>query len=109
MDWNMDSNILKSTAIQKPFTAKPSIKASASRIMTALITSRNNPSVITVMGNVRTTRTGLTMSFNNAKTTATMMALKYPATATPGRSFANNTTATAVRRILKSNFIVGRY
>jgi hypothetical protein len=70
----MDSRILKSTAVQIPFTAKPSINLSASRIINALIISKNNPNVKTVIGSVRIISIGLTKRFNIESTIATIIA-----------------------------------
>ena len=73
--------------------------------MIALITKRNNPRVIIVIGIVRITKIGFTRKRNNAITTATMIAETYPSTATPGSNFANKTTASAVNNTLISVFI----
>ena len=51
------------------------------------MTSRKNPSVKMVTGKVRRIKTGLTIPFNNASTTATIKAEKGDATTTPGRIY----------------------
>ena len=70
----MDSKILNNNAIQKPETAKPSTNLSAKIIITALITKINRPKVTIVAGNVKKINKGLTTMFNNAITTATIIA-----------------------------------
>ena len=75
-------------------------------MITALITSKNKPSVRIVTGNVNKTKTGFTIKFKIASTKATIIAVPYPATLTPGKNLANKITATAVSRILMINFIM---
>ena len=104
----MDNKMLKSRAVQNPLTPNPSINLSASKMIHALITSKNNPNVTIVMGMVRITKMGFKMAFNNAKTTATMMAAVKPLTATPGKKCANNTTIPAVISSLMIRFIMIR-
>lgn len=58
-----------------------------------------------VTGRVNNTRIGFTIRFKIARTTATITAVKYPATATPGRNFANKTTTTAVKSNRIKNLI----
>ena len=58
--------------------------ASAIKMINALMTSKNKPSVKTVKGIVKTTKIGLTTKFNSAITSAMMMAAKNPSTPTPG-------------------------
>ena len=105
-DCTIDKQILNTNATKKPLTAKPSIKASARRMMHAFITRRKRPKVKIVIGKVSNTKIGLTISFNNANTTATTIALKYPSTVTPGRSFARSTTIIAVTSRRKITFII---
>jgi hypothetical protein len=66
--------MLKNNACRKPSTLNPSTSFSAKMIMTALITSRNKPSVTIVIGIVRIVRTGFTMAFKKASTMATINA-----------------------------------
>lgn len=70
----MDNRILKNNAAQKPETAKPSTNLSANRIIIALITKINKPNVTIVAGNVKKIKSGLTIIFNKAITTATITA-----------------------------------
>lgn len=51
------------------------MKWSAKRIIVALMTNRNKPKVIIVMGNVKITIIGLTIKFNKLKATATIIAV----------------------------------
>ena len=98
-DCSKDNNKLNSNAIQKPLTVKPSIKLFAIKIIHALITNRNKPKVITVIGKVKMIKIGLTIMFSNPRTIATITAEVNPSTATPGKNFANITTATAVNNM----------
>jgi len=100
-----DNNKLKIRAIKNPSTPNPLTNASASKIITALITSKNSPKVTIVTGNVNITKIGFTIKLRTAKTIATIIAVTYPATVTPGKNFANKTTATAVNRMRIKNFI----
>ncbi|GAA3602150.1 hypothetical protein GCM10022396_19540 [Flavivirga amylovorans] len=76
MDCKTESSILNNTAIQMLFTEKPSINLSANKIINALIISKNKPKVTTVIGKVRTIKTGFTNRFNIDNTTATIIAVK---------------------------------
>lgn len=100
-----DNNKLKISAIKNPSTPNPLTKASASKIITALITSKNSPKVTIVTGNVNITKIGFTIKFRIARTSATIIAVTYPATSTPGKNLASKTTATAVNRMRIRNFI----
>ena len=101
----MESKRLKISATQKPSTLNPLINASTSKIIIALITRRNKPKVTIVTGNVKSIRIGLTIRLRIERTTATSMAVPYPATVTPGRKLASKTTTRAVIKILISSFI----
>ena len=57
-------------AVQKPATLKPFTKRATSRIIKALITSKNRPKVMNVNGNVNTTKNGLTMALAKPSNTA---------------------------------------
>ncbi len=72
----MDKSILNNIAIQILLTENPSINLSANKIIRALITNRNKPKVIMVIGKVKMTKTGLTNKFNIDRTTATIMAVR---------------------------------
>lgn len=72
----MESMMLKSSAHQNPPTSKPPIKLSASNMINALITKRNNPKEIMVMGMVNITKSGLMNKFRSTKTKATNTAFK---------------------------------
>ena len=105
MDWKRESNKLKINATQNPSTPNPETKPSANKMITALITRRNNPKVTIVTGNVNSTRIGFTIKFKIANTSATIIAVPYPATLTPGKNLANKITATAVSKMRMINFI----
>ena len=74
MDWKNDSSKLKSNATQNPETAKPSINLSANKIIMALMTNKNNPKVIIVIGKVNIISNGLTKIRKRPNTIATKMA-----------------------------------
>ena len=76
IDWPMESNKLNNKAYQKPETPKPSISLSPIKMITALITKRNNPNVIIVTGIVKNTNTGFKNVFNKASTMATIRAVE---------------------------------
>ena len=61
-------------AVQKFATLNPSTNLSANKIITALMTSKNRPRVIMVIGNVRMTKIGLTNKFKIDNTTDTIIA-----------------------------------
>ena len=71
------------SAHQKPSTLNPGINLSESRMMTALITSKNNPSVITVTGIVSKTRIGFTMALSKPSTSEKIIAVLKSAILTP--------------------------
>lgn len=61
---------LKANAHQNPFTLNPGTNASTSKMISALITSRNKPSVAIVRGIVNKISTGLTITFAIDNTSA---------------------------------------
>ena len=79
--------ILKIKAHQKPSTLKPSINLSANKIISALITKRKSPNVITVIGKVSKTKIGFITAFRHAKTRAKMMAVVMFEICTPVKIF----------------------
>ena len=72
----MDSRILNKIAVQILLTANPSINLSANRIIMALITNKNNPKVIIVIGKVNIINNGLTNTFKTDITAATITAVR---------------------------------
>ena len=80
IDCKSDNSKLNNKAVQNPLTENPSRNSLAKRMIQALITNRNNPRVITVIGKVKMIRIGFKIAFNNAKTIATTMAPVNPAT-----------------------------
>ena len=85
MDWKKESKRLNSKAIQNPDTANPSTRLSASIIIKALITNKNRPNVIIVIGNVKMINIGFTINLSKASTTATIIAAEGDVTNTPGK------------------------
>ena len=98
--------MLNINAVQNESTAKPPTILVHSKIITALITSKNKPRVTKVTGKVKITKIGFIKTFSNPKTTATITAVPKLATCTPVRILDNNKTKAAVTRSLSNNFIV---
>ena len=79
-----ERTMLKRRAVQKPSVWNPSTSLSARRMISALITSRNIPSVIMVIGSVSNTSKGFinvlrmarTMAIHSARTTLRMFVLE---------------------------------
>ena len=67
--------MLNHKAVQKPSTLKPTTNLSANKIITPLITNKNNPKVKKVIGKDKMVKIGLTIVFRNANTTATKTAV----------------------------------
>lgn len=86
-------------------TVKPAIKLSANRMIIALIIKRKRPKVIMVTGKVKITNIGFTIKFKRLSTIATMIAVAYVSTPTPGNIFESTTTAKALKRIRNISFI----
>ncbi len=113
MDCRIDNTKLKSKAVQKLSTAKPGTMLAQSKIIKALITSKNKPNVINVMGKVRMTKIGFTSKLSNPKTIATQIAVIklvdeipcVPLRAIPGMKCEITMTKTAVIKILNNKFI----
>lgn len=105
----IDNKTLKIKATKKPETANPLTKLSAKRMITALITNKNNPKVTMVAGSVKNINSGRTNIFKIAITTATIKAVPYPSTVTPGNILASTTTARAVKINFKKVFIIYFY
>ncbi len=104
-DCKTDSKILKSSAVQNDATAKPPTISEHNKMITALITNKKSPNVSTVTGRVNNTINGLINRFNSPSTIATMIEVPKPATSTPPRKLARNSTIKAVTTILISKFI----
>lgn len=92
--------MVKSNAHQKFETEKPDIIFEAIQTINALITNRNNPSVMMVAGIVSKISSGRTKILSSPITTATIMASQNVSTCTPGSKYA----ATKTVKLLKSNF-----
>ncbi len=93
MEVVIDKIILKSNAHQKPLTKKPSISLLASKIIPALITSKNNPSVKMVNGMVSKTKTGFKNVLRKANTIAINSALVKLVTSIPDNNQSVKKTA----------------
>lgn len=81
----MDKIILKNTATQNVSTVKPPTILVHNNIIKPFTTNKNNPKVTIVKGKVNNTMMGLIKILSNPKTTATTIAVKGPATFTPGK------------------------
>ena len=75
MDCETDNMILKIKAVQKVSTLNPPTILVHNKIISALITNKNNPKVIIVTGSVSMTNIGLIKILSNPKTTATIKAV----------------------------------
>jgi hypothetical protein len=84
-DCIIDNIILKIKAIQKEATSKPATISEQNKIISALITSKNNPKVIIVTGNVNNTSIGLIKILSKPKTMATIIEVPKLSTRTPGK------------------------
>lgn len=80
MDCNTDKMILKNRAVQKVSTLNPPTIFVHNKIITALITNKNNPNVMMVTGNVSITKIGFINILSNPRTIATTNAVVNPAT-----------------------------
>ena len=80
IDCNRDNIMLNNNAVQKLSTLKPPTILSHNRIINALMTSRNSPKVINVIGNVSITMMGLIKILSKPRTTATIKAVVKPST-----------------------------
>ena len=105
IDCNTDKIILKNKAVQNVSTLNPPTIFVHNKIISALITNKNNPKVIIVTGNVSITNIGLINILSNPRTIATINAVVNPATRTPGIKFAISNTKPEVIRILISKFM----
>jgi hypothetical protein len=65
--------ILNIRAPKKPSTWKPVTNREHNKMITALMTKRNNPSVRIVTGKVKSTKMGFTIKLSKPRTTATIM------------------------------------
>ena len=86
MEDTTESIRLKMSAHQKPLIVTPSISLSANKMIRALITNKNKPSVTIVIGNVRTRRIGFTKVLSSAKTIASIMASVNFGICTPSKT-----------------------
>ena len=80
IDCNTDKIILKNKAVQNVSTLNPPTILVHNKIISALITNKNNPKVMMVTGNVSITNIGLINILSNPRTIATINAVVNPAT-----------------------------
>jgi hypothetical protein len=73
--------------------------------MRPLITIKNKPNDMSVIGIVRIVKIGFTIAFIKANTSATNSEVVNVSTLTPGKRFETINTATAVTIILMKKFI----
>jgi hypothetical protein len=85
MDWEKDNIMLKNIATQIESTEKPPTILVHNNIIKPFNTNKNNPKVNIVNGNVSKTMIGFIKILSSPKTTATTIAVKGPATCTPGK------------------------
>ena len=72
----IDNTMLNNNAHQKPSTLNPGTIAETSKMMAALMTKVNNPSVRILMGKVRINRMGLMTALISPRTSATISAVR---------------------------------
>jgi len=82
MDWQIERIILKIKAVQNESTLNPPTIFEHNKIINALITNKNKPSVTMVTGKVNITKIGLINTLSNPKTTATIKEVVKLATCT---------------------------
>ena len=104
-DVTIESSRLKSSAHQNPSTLNPFMKLSASNIIRALMTKRNNPNVIMVMGRVSNMSTGFKIAFKIASTTATTIAVQKVSIVTPPKIYDKPNATMEVTTMRMMNFI----
>jgi hypothetical protein len=75
MDCRKESRRLKRRAHQILPTLKPATRASAKRMIMALMINRKSPNVTIVTGRVRITKMGFTKKFNKLSIIATIIAV----------------------------------
>lgn len=94
--------MLNKKACQKPAILKPSIKYPAVKMMEALITNKNKPSVRMVTGKVSIINSGFTVASKIASIIATISAVKILLISIPGSMFARINALTVVINIFFS-------
>ena len=105
-DVTSDNRIVNNSAHQKPSTCILPITYAARRIIRALMTNENKPSVKIVIGSDRMDRIGFTIRFKSPNTMAKIMVEPKVSKCTPDRILLNKNAEIAVisKRIIK--FIV---
>jgi hypothetical protein len=105
MDCKNDNTVLKIKAVKKESTRKPPTILAHKRIKIALITNRNNPKVKIVTGSVKRTSMGLTNTFSNPKTIATIIDVVKLSTSTPFMKWESNITNIELKTIFINSFM----
>lgn len=93
---------LKRIADQKLSTVNPGTNAEARSTRIALITIKNNPSVIMVIGSVNKIRSGFKRALKTPSTNATRSAVQKLTTCTPGKIYEAMMTISALASQLRS-------
>lgn len=88
---------LKTKAVEKPSTLKPSTILVQIKIINALITNKNKPNVKNVIGKVNNFINGFTVIFKIANAKATFAEVAMPS---------NSTTPSTYRAIITTNIVV---
>jgi hypothetical protein len=101
--WITDRTILKSIAVQNPFTSKPWTTLDARSTSMALMTKVKSPSVRMVIGRVIRIRKGLINVLTIPRKRATRSAEKKPLTVIPGIRYAAIPTERVINNHLRSN------
>ena len=96
-------------APRNPSTLNPSINEAANIKSDALIMNINSPSVSMVIGRVRITKIGLTITLRTPSINAAISAGYIPSTSMPGINWAVISNAKAVTKILDIIFIYVTY
>lgn len=100
MPLTIASTTLNASAHQKPATRNPGTSPETTRMMMALMTNVNSPTVMTLIGSVNARSTGRMKALMAPRTIATTSAGTNPETVTHGRTYAVMITAIAVMTML---------
>ena len=108
METTNESTILKNMAHQNPSISNPRTIFEAINTIAALITSRKNPRVKTVIGSVKNINTGFTKTLRKDRIIARKIAVHALSTDTCGISLVTSKMAIAVEMILARNLMSGK-
>ena len=93
------------SATQNPLTPNPGTILATRSTMSTLIMRETSQSVRILSGSVRVLSIGTIVILTMANTIATMKAVRYPSTVTPGMRYEAMATASAERRRLTRVFM----